>query len=288
MAKKAGGLGKGLDALFLDNDTASAADGGMMLRLSEIEPNKNQPRKEFDEQALSELADSIREHGILQPLLVRPLAGGGYQLVAGERRWRAARMIGLTEVPAVVKDLTEVQVMEIALIENLQREDLNPLEEANGYKELMNACGLTQEQVAKRVGKSRSAVANALRLLNLPAELRPYLVEGQLSAGHAKALIGLEDREAMIRLAKEAAEKGYSVRETEKLAARVRGGENPEAEPSASGRKDPVYQEMQIALENELARKVRVKADRKGGGVVEITFYSKEDLGNLAFQIAGE
>ncbi len=289
MAKKAGGLGKGLDALFLDNDAVSAADGGMTLRLSEIEPNKNQPRKEFDEQALSELADSIREHGILQPLLVRPLASGGYQLVAGERRWRAARMIGLTEVPVVVKELSEVQVMEIALIENLQREDLNPLEEASGYKELMNACGLTQEQVAKRVGKSRSAVANSLRLLNLPQEIRPYLAKGTLTAGHAKALIGLEDRDTMVKLAAEAAEKGLSVRETEKRAAKIRSGEEPPPAPDApSGRKDPVYQEMELALENELARKVTVKVDRKGGGIVEIAFYSKEDLGSLAMQIAGE
>lgn len=294
MAKKTGGLGKGLDALFLDNDTGSVNESGTILRLSEIEPNKNQPRKDFDEQALSELADSIREHGIIQPLLVRPMAGGGYQLVAGERRWRAARMVGLTEVPVVVKELSEVQVMEIALIENLQREDLNPLEEANGYKELMNACNLTQEQVAKRVGKSRSAVANSLRLLNLPSELRPFLVQGKLSAGHAKALIGLEDQETMIRLAKEAAEKGFSVRETEKRAAKIRQGLSEEADslPSQSkstgSRQDPYYKEIELALSGELGRQVKIHVDANGGGTLEISFYNKEDLGALSFQVTGE
>ena len=165
---KKGGLGKGLDALFMDNETADS--GIVTLRLSEIEPNKDQPRKVFSEESLNELADSIKEHGVLQPLLVRPLSTGGYQLVAGERRWRAIRMEGLREVPVVIRDMDEEQAMEIALIENLQREDLNAIEEASGYKMLMERYGMTQEQVAKRVGKSRPAVANALRLLNLPSQ----------------------------------------------------------------------------------------------------------------------
>ena len=287
MAKKPGGLGKGLDALFLDNDTSdSSGEGGVMLRLTDIEPNKNQPRKEFDEQALSELADSIREHGIIQPLLVRRLETGGYQLVAGERRWRAARMVGLAEVPAVIKELSEVQVMEMALIENLQREDLNPLEEANGYKELMNACNLTQEQVAKRVGKSRSAVANSLRLLNLPQEIRPFVVQGSLSAGHAKALLGIEDRAEMLKLAREAAEKGLSVRETEKKAAKLRetadSGENLTG--TAPAAQDPFYQETELALSGELGRRIKVRVDAKGGGTLEISFYDKEDLSALAMR----
>ena len=163
---KKGGLGKGLDALFIDNETVNT--GVVTLRLSEIEPNKEQPRKVFSEEALNELADSIKEHGVLQPLLVRPLPTGGYQLVAGERRWRASRMAGLQEVPVVIRDMDEEQAMEIALIENLQREDLNAIEEASGYKLLMERYGMTQEQVAKRVGKSRPAIANALRLLHLP------------------------------------------------------------------------------------------------------------------------
>ena len=286
MAKKPGGLGKGLDALFLDNDTDPSSEGGVMLRLTDIEPNKNQPRKEFDEQALSELADSIREHGIIQPLLVRRLETGGYQLVAGERRWRAARMVGLAEVPAVIKELSEVQVMEMALIENLQREDLNPLEEANGYKELMNACNLTQEQVAKRVGKSRSAVANSLRLLNLPQEIRPFVVQGSLSAGHAKALLGIEDRAEMLKLAREAAEKGLSVRETEKKAAKLRetadSGENLTG--TAPAAQDPFYQETELALSGELGRRIKVRVDAKGGGTLEISFYDIEDLSALALR----
>ncbi|HIV19585.1 MAG TPA: ParB/RepB/Spo0J family partition protein [Candidatus Merdivicinus intestinigallinarum] len=286
MAKKPGGLGKGLDALFLDNDTSdSSGEGGVMLRLTDIEPNKNQPRKEFDEQALSELADSIREHGIIQPLLVRRLETGGYQLVAGERRWRAARMVGLAEVPAVIKDLSEVQVMEMALIENLQREDLNPLEEANGYKELMNACNLTQEQVAKRVGKSRSAVANSLRLLNLPQEIRPFVVQGSLSAGHAKALLGIEDRAEMLKLAREAAEKGLSVRETEKKAAKLRETAESVENPAGTAlSQDSFYQETELALSGELGRRVKVRVDAKGGGTLEISFYDKEDLSALAMR----
>lgn len=296
MAKlKRGGLGRGLDALYEDNSAAfpdeKAEDGIKMVRVSAIEPNRGQPRKEFDSESLSELADSIREHGVLQPLLVRRMPGASledesYQLVAGERRWRAARMVGLAEVPAVIKELSEVQVMEMALIENLQREDLNPLEEANGYKELMNACNLTQEQVAKRVGKSRSAVANSLRLLNLPQEIRPFVVQGSLSAGHAKALLGIEDRAEMLKLAREAAEKGLSVRETEKKAAKLRetadSGENLTG--TAPAAQDPFYQETELALSGELGRRIKVRVDAKGGGTLEISFYDKEDLSALAMR----
>ena len=193
MAKK-GGLGKGLEALFVDNATA---DGEHLttLRISQVEPNKEQPRREFEAAALGELADSIREHGILQPLIVRPLEGDRYQIVAGERRWRAARMAGLTEVPAIVRELDDLVTMELALIENLQREDLTPLEEAEGYRSLMELYGMTQEQVARRVGKSRPVIANALRLLSLPEEVRRTLAEGKISAGHARVLAGVEDPE---------------------------------------------------------------------------------------------
>ena len=287
MAKKSG-LGTGLDTLFEDNGFGLAQENGTVLRLTEIEPNRNQPRKEFDEQALSELADSIREHGIIQPLLVRPLETGGYQLVAGERRWRAARMIGLTEVPVVIKEMTETEVMELALIENLQRQDLNPLEEAAGYRELMTTYGLTQDQVAKRVGKSRSAVANCLRLLTVPEEIQPFLRSGQLSAGHVKALAGMSDREEMVRIAKSAADKGLSVRDVERQAAQT-------SQPSreTAGKKDPArepsfYQELELAMNAELGRKVRIRPGRSGGGTVEIAFFDQEDLRSIAYRLAGE
>ncbi len=215
MAKKLGGLGKGLNAIFIEND--SETEGGTVtLKISEIEPNRTQPRKEFDEQALSELAESISQHGLLQPLLVRPLTLGGYQIVAGERRYRASRMAGLTEVPVIIKELTDTETMEIALIENLQREDLSPVEEALGYKALIDEHGFSQEEVAKSVGKSRPAVANALRLLKLPDNIMEYLKDGKISAGHARALLTFENEELMTELADEIVAKDLSVRQVEK------------------------------------------------------------------------
>ena len=283
MAKKSG-LGTGLDTLFEDNGFGLAQENGTVLRLTEIEPNRNQPRKEFDEQALSELADSIREHGIIQPLLVRPLETGGYQLVAGERRWRAARMIGLTEVPVVIKEMTETEVMELALIENLQRQDLNPLEEAAGYRELMTTYGLTQDQVAKRVGKSRSAVANCLRLLTVPEEIQPFLRSGQLSAGHVKALAGMSDRDEMVRIAKSAADKGLSVREVER---QVQSFTAPRPSSPSGEEKEAFYKELELAMNAELGRKVRIRPGRIGG-TVEIAFFDQEDLRSLAYRLSGE
>ena len=188
MATRKGGLGKGLEALFVENETREIAPS--TLKIGEIEPNRNQPRHDFDENALAELADSIREHGVLQPLLVRPLPGGTYQIVAGERRWRASRMAGLTELPVIIRDLDDVATMEVALIENLQRSDLNPMEEAMGYQELMQQHGYTQEQVAKRVGKSRPTVANALRLLALPEETARLVRDGKLSSGPCPGIAG--------------------------------------------------------------------------------------------------
>lgn len=299
MAKqKRGGLGRGLDALYEDNSAAfpsdaTAENGTLMVRLSSIEPNRNQPRKSFDEASLSELADSIREHGVLQPLLVRRIEGGtslsgdSYQLVAGERRWRAARMAGLTEVPVVVRDMTEAEVMEFGLIENLQREDLNPLEEAGGYQELIETFGLTQEAVARKVGRSRSAIANALRILRLPEQVHPWLVDGSLSMGHAKALIGIEDQDKLIELARLAAEKGLSVREVERLAARIKA-ENPPSSRRKAEDVDHYYREMQLALNNELGRKVKINLRSEDKGVVEIAFYSKEDLQQIAGLLSGQ
>lgn len=278
MAKKLGGLGKGLNAIFIEND--SETEGGTVtLKISEIEPNRTQPRKEFDEQALSELAESISQHGLLQPLLVRPLTLGGYQIVAGERRYRASRMAGLTEVPVIIKELTDTETMEIALIENLQREDLNPVEEALGYKALIDEHGFSQEEVAKSVGKSRPAVANALRLLKLPDNIMEYLKDGKISAGHTRALLTLENEELMTELADEIVAKDLSVRQVEKICKKkptVQKEEKPEKKPS-------FYSMVELALSESLGRKISVsKSKGKQGGVLQIEFYSDEELTELS------
>lgn len=218
MAKKSG-LGKGLGALMLENNTDSMVSTST-LNINEITPNKEQPRKTFDETALEELADSIRQHGVLQPLLVRPLTSGGYQLVAGERRWRASRLAELKEVPVIIKELSDTEAMEIAIIENLQREDLNPIEEAEGLQALIDKCGYTQEQVATSVGKSRPAITNALRLLKLPEEVREMAKDGTISAGHARALLAFDNQPMMIECANQIVSKKLTVRDVEKMAKR--------------------------------------------------------------------
>ena len=278
MASKKGGLGKGLEAIFAENATEDQ-NATVTLKISDLEPNREQPRHEFKEEALMELADSISRHGILQPLLVRPLLGGGYQIVAGERRWRAARMAGLTEVPAVIRELDESQVMELALIENLQREDLSPLEEAQGYAALIDTYGFTQEEVAETVGKSRPAVTNALRLMKLPEEIRSMLEEGVLSAGHARALLALPEEEAMVALVRQVKEKGLSVRQVEELAKKAsqRGKEEKKEKKS---RKIPYFSEAELALHDHLGRKVSVNGTKKKG-VLQIEFYGEEDLKEL-------
>ena len=278
MAGKKGGLGKGLDAIFAENNIEGER-AAVLLQLDEIEPNRNQPRREFDEKSLQELAESIRKHGVLQPLLVRPIFSGGYQIVAGERRWRAARIAGLKEVPAVVREMSDSEVMQLALIENLQREDLNPLEEAQGYQSLMETYGMTQEEVAGTVGKSRPAVANSLRLLNLPKKIREMVERGVLSAGHARALLSFSDEEQMLQAAK-AAEAGASVRELEKMAKRAVGG---------AKKKKPLpqvkfYEEAELALREDLGRKVHVTGSARRG-VLQIEFYGQKDLAELIRQI---
>ncbi|MBQ1452497.1 MAG: ParB/RepB/Spo0J family partition protein [Ruminococcus sp.] len=279
MAKKFGGLGKGLGAIFIENDTEDKS-GGVTLNISEIEPNRSQPRKEFDEQALSELADSISKHGLLQPLLVRPLALGGYEIVAGERRYRACRMAGITEVPVIIRELTESETMELALIENLQREDLTPLEEAEGYQALMSEHGMTQEEVAQSVGKSRPAVANALRLIKLPDSVKELLKENKISAGHARALLSLNSEEEMLELAELIVQKDLSVRQTEKLCKQA-AREKPE--PSAPEKKPSFYSMVELALNEALGRKITVSKNKgKEGGVLQIEFYSDEELTELS------
>ena len=284
---KKGGLGKGLDALFMDNETVDSG-GVVTLRLSQIEPNRDQPRKIFSEEALNELADSIREHGVLQPLLVRPLPGGSYQLVAGERRWRASRMAGLQEVPVVIREMDEEQAMEIALIENLQREDLNAIEEATGYKQLMERYGMTQEQVAKRVGKSRPAIANALRLLNLPQKVMDMVGEGEVSPGHARALLAVDDQDRIVEIAQKVKTGKYSVRDIERMAKnqdekKEKAAKAPE-EPAWGG-KSAFLTEMEIAMSMEMGRKVRIIPNGEGG-TLQIQFWNEEDLKSLAEKFA--
>lgn len=279
MARK-GGLGRGLDALFQENSTDS--QGVTMVRLTQVEPNKNQPRHEFDDQALSELSDSISRYGVLQPLIVRPLASGGYQIVAGERRWRASRMAGLAEIPVIIRELTDSETAELALIENLQREDLTPIEEGEGYLTLINTYGLTQEQVAERVGKSRPAVTNAIRLLSLPEEVLAMLRDGAITAGHARAILSLGSREEMLEAARLAAS-GATVRSIENMA---KGRKAPANKPTAEKIR-PIYRETELALGEALGRRVKVVP---GGskGTVQIEFYGEKDLLELAAVITGE
>lgn len=275
MAVRKGGLGKGLDALFIDNTTDN---GPVTLRISEIEPNRSQPRKEFDEAALADLADSIREHGVIQPLLVRPLPSGGYQLVAGERRWRASRMAGLSEVPVVIRELSDHETMELALIENLQRQDLNPIEEAEGYERLMKQFGLTQEQVANRVVKSRSAVANALRLLALPTEVRTMVSEGEISGGHARAVLAVNEADKRVEAARQMV--GLSVRQSEALAKRMnkKPVEKPEQSPEVSV---DYIAELEKELEGTLGRKISIQQG-KHSGQLTLEYYGAEDLERLS------
>lgn len=282
MAKKSG-LGKGLSALLQENETAQGAP--ISLAITEIVPNREQPRKQFDEEALSELADSIAQHGVLQPLLVRPMTDGTYQLVAGERRWRASRMAGLTEVPVVIREMDEQEAAAIALIENLQREDLNPIEEARGFRSLMETYGMTQEETAKVVNKSRPAITNAIRLLSLPASVEEMVADGRLSAGHARAVLSFDTEAEQEAAATAAVRDQLSVRALEKLA---------RASHTASGggrvsvkKREPFYDEVELALNAQLGRRVKVIEASKGG-VLQLEFYDKDDLRALASAIAPE
>ena len=282
MAERKKGLGKGLDSLLYDNSIEDAGNSGTtMLKISEIEPNKSQARKNFDDTAIAELADSIAEHGVLQPLLVRPMVSGGYQLIAGERRWRASRQAGLTEVPVIIKALSDEEASVISLIENLQRENLNPVEEANGFNELIEKYNLTQEEAAKRVGKSRTAVTNSLRILKLPKKVIAMVESGALSAGHAKALAGLEDEKEITDLAELIVSKGLSVRETEKHVKSA--GKVRKPKEKTKQRRDSYFDMVELALSNSLSRKARViTAGKKESGTLEIAFYDKEDLERIA------
>ncbi len=280
MATKKSGLGRGLDSLFADN---SVGEGSVTeLDINDIEPNRDQPRHEFDEAALNELADSIALHGLLQPIVVRPMSNLRYQIVAGERRWRASRIAGLTRVPVVLREMSDRECMELAMIENLQREDLNPVEEALGYRQLIDSYGLSQEEVALAVGKSRPAVANSLRILSLPQVYLDMVSRNEISAGHARALLAIED-EQMRDYASKLAQGGASVRQIEQMGKkRKKSSDNSENQPSV-----PYYKEVELALTTELGRKVQV-VGKDGKGFLKIEFYSDSELTEMAMKLSSD
>ena len=272
------GLGRGIEALFEDSgDTKDVTSGITELKISQVEPNRNQPRKDFDKDALAELASSIETHGVISPIIVRPSDNGQYQIIAGERRWRASKIAGLKTIPAIVTSYDDATTMEVALIENLQREDLNPVEEALGYENLAKAYALTQDEIARKVGKSRPAVANAMRLLALPSSVLAYVKNGALSAGHARAILGCADEKAMIELAEKAVSEGLSVRTTERLA-KMPVGKAPKAHNMMFD--SYIADEFERKLGSILGRKTHL-ATKGNKGVLEIEFYDSEDLNRL-------
>lgn len=282
MAAKKGGLGKGMSALIYDNAMEPTSGESVRLSINEIEPNRDQPRKIFEEQALAELSASIKEHGVLQPLLVRPMADGSYRLVAGERRYRAARMAGVTEVPVIIREMTDEEESIFALIENLHREDLNAIEEAQGIKTLIDTFGFTQEEAAQKVGKSRTAVTNSLRLLNLPEDISNLVRDGKISMGHARALLSFEDAAEASRVAQLVVKDGISVRDVERLA---KSAQKTKKSPEKREKKrDIFYDEVEIALSKMLGRKVKVFVSKGGSGTLEVEFFSKSDLEKLSKQ----
>ena len=275
MAKGRGGLGRGLESLFEDAAPSfESATRIETLPLREIEPDPGQPRKTFDDETLAELSASIAEHGLLQPIAVRPKPSGGYLIVAGERRWRASRMAGLTEVPVIVKDVTDEQAMELALVENLQREDLDPVEEAAGIRELMTRCDLTQEQAARKLGKSRSALANSLRLLSLPETVLELLKSGFITIGHAKVVLGLPTPELQEEAAQMIADNQLNVRQAEALCKKLA---KPAKEPVAAPLPSALPVEVEESLKQALGSEVRV-AYHDGKGKLTVHFYSDDQL----------
>lgn len=282
------GLGRGLDSIFIDN-TAPNNSGNGLVRLSEIQPRKDQPRKNFDLESLQQLADSIAEHGLLQPVVVREALGGYYEIIAGERRWRAAKMAGLSEIPVTILSADDRKASELAIIENVQREDLNPMEEAQAYKKLQEEYGLTQDKVASAVGKSRSAIANTLRLLDLPEKAGALVASGKLSEGHAKVLLGTTYEEDLIKAANEVVEKGLSVRETEALVKRLNTiSEEEEAEVLQDS---PIKVNYTKVLEEKAGRMLGRRVAINGRGKtrrLELFYEDREDLENLLKVLCGD
>jgi len=289
-AGKRQALGRGLAALIPASGDPVPGPGGAgpagsglrSLDIESIRPSTKQPRKHFDDARLDELAESIRSQGIIQPLVVRARAGGGFELIAGERRWRAAQRAGLHQVPAVVREVAESQAFEMALVENLQREDLNPIEEAEGYQRLVAEFGYTQESLSARVGKDRSTVANALRLLKLPPAVRAMVIDGRLNMGHARALLGLESDPAIERVARQAASRGLSVRQVEALVKRERANDQP---PPAAPPPSPAARDLVRRLEHALATKVKLVESTAKSGRLEIFYHSLDELDTVLAKI---
>ncbi|MBR3990824.1 MAG: ParB/RepB/Spo0J family partition protein [Clostridia bacterium] len=280
------GLGRGLDAIFSDNAIESAASGVTELRISDVEPKKDQPRKVFDQAALSELADSIAANGVIQPILVREAENGMYTIVAGERRWRASKMAGLSEIPAIVMDVDELTASKIAMIENLQREDLNPYEEAMGYEELIRKYSLTQEEVASQIGKSRAAVANRLRLLDLPGEVLEMLTRREITAGHGIALLMLKDRDDVIPMAKRISQKNMSVRDAEAAVKRRNAAAKEKEEPEDAGEKVDYIGDLEKKVTEILGRRCRISRG-PGKRVVTLDYTDLDDLEAILTKICG-
>lgn len=286
------GLGKGLDSIFADNyiEVAASSEGVKTLRLSEIEPKADQPRKHFDEEALEQLADSIKQYGLLQPIIVKESSGGFYQIIAGERRWRASKMAGLTEVPVVIMYADALKSAEIAIIENIQRQDLNAYEEASAYKSLMTQYDLTQEQVAERVGKSRAAIANTLRLLDLDEEVLEMLKTGDISAGHARALLGLKDKEKVVDIAVQILDRSLSVRDTEDLVKKLNKlyekAQNPEQEISNEIVVDYI-KDLENRAMSLTGKRIKIN-DKAKVKTIQVEYMDNEDLEELLVKLCGK
>ena len=291
MARRSSGLGRGLDAIFLDNtitETTQDKENTInLLKISLVDPKSDQPRKYFDKEALEELADSIRENGLLQPILVREYGDGRYQIIAGERRFRASKLAGLTEIPAIILDRDNKSVAQIALIENIQREDLNPLEEAMAYKSLKDEYDMTQEELSERIGKSRSAIANSIRLLDLPEAILAMVASRELSAGHARTLLGVKDPEDMILLAQFAVEGDLSVRQLEEQVKKI--NKKKKAEKVEEETEEPFvdyFREMELKIQRQLGRKVKIE-DKGKKKTLTLYYEDNEDLDELLKSICG-
>lgn len=280
LAKKMSGLGKGLDMIFMENNPESE-NVPITLNIIEIEPNQNQPRTDFDDESLKELARSIARHGVIQPIVVKPISSGKYKIIAGERRFRAAKSAGLVEVPVIIKDVTDTQVMELALVENLQRENLNAIEEAKGYKALMDNYGFTQIQVAETVGKSRSYVANAIRLLNLPEKVVQKLKIGEITSGHARALLTFENNQDIEKALEVTISKNLSVRQLEELVKKTLIKDSEESKSDEPKRLDAFYEKIESDLYEKFGRKVKIILGKRKKSVIQIEFSNEEDLSSM-------